>query len=92
MIKSFRHKGLKQLFESGSKRGVPPKLADKMLRRLDALDSAVHALDLHIPGFDLHSLSGDRQGTWSITLTGNWRITFRFRAGEAFDVDLEDYH
>jgi proteic killer suppression protein len=92
MIKSFRHKGLKRLFESGSKKGVPPKLADKIIRRLDALESAVHPLDLYMPGFDLHELSGDRQGTWSINLTANWRLTFRFKAGDAFDVDLEDYH
>jgi toxin HigB-1 len=92
MIKSFRHKGLKQLFESGSKKGVPAKLANKITRRLDALDSAVHPLDLYIPGFDLHELSGDRRGTWSINLTGNWRITFKFEDSDAIEVDLEDYH
>jgi proteic killer suppression protein len=92
MIKSFSHKGLRLLFESGSKRGVPSKLADKINRRLDALDAAVHLFDLRLPGFDLHELKGDRKGTWSISLTGNWRITFRFRAGDASDVDLEDYH
>jgi proteic killer suppression protein len=92
MIKGFRHKGLRLLFESGSKKGVPSKLAEKIVRRLDALDAAVHILDLHLPGFDLHELKGDRKGTWSIGLTGNWRITFRFKAGDAFDVNLEDYH
>ena len=92
MIKGFRHKGLKRLFESGNKRGVPAKLADKITRRLDALDAAVHPLDLRLPGFELHELKGDRQGTWSINLTGNLRITFRFKAADAFDVDLEDYH
>jgi proteic killer suppression protein len=92
MIKSFRHKGLKLLFESGSKKGVPAQQADKIARRLDALDAALHPLDLSMPGFDLHELSGDREGTWSINLTGNWRITFRFKVRDAFDVDLEDYH
>ena len=92
MIKSFRHKGMKQLFESGSKKGVPAKLADKILRRLDALSGAVHPLDLFLPGFDLHELQGERKGTWSVSLTGNWRVTFRFNDGDAFDVDLEDYH
>ena len=80
------------LFESGNKKGVPAKLADKITRRLDALDAAFDPLDLFIPGFDLHELKGDRQGTWSISLTGNWRITFRFEHEDAFDVDLEDYH
>jgi len=92
MIKSFRHKGLKLLFESGSKKGIPTNLADKITRRLDALEAAVHPLDLYVPGFDLHELSGDRQGTWSVNLTGNLRITFRFKEGDAFDVVLEDYH
>jgi proteic killer suppression protein len=92
MIKGFRHKGLKMLFESGNKKGVPAKLADKITRRLDALDAAFDPLDLFIPGFDMHELKGDRQGTWSIGLTGNWRITFRFEGEDAFDVDLEDYH
>jgi len=92
MIKSFRHKGLKLLFESGSKKGIPPKLAEKIIRRLDALDAALGPLDLYMPGFDLHELKGDREGTWSINLTANWRITFRFEDSYAFDVDLEDYH
>jgi toxin HigB-1 len=92
MIKGFRHKGLKLLFESGSKKGVPAKLADKIVRRLDALEAAVHPLDLYIPGFDLHELQGDREGTWSMSLTGNWRITFRFKGDDAFDVNLKDYH
>jgi toxin HigB-1 len=70
MIKGFRHKGLKMLFESGNKKGVPAKLADKITRRLDALDAAFDPLDLFIPGFDMHELKGDRQGTWSISLPG----------------------
>jgi toxin HigB-1 len=92
MIKGFRHKGLKLLFESGNKKGVPTKLADKITRRLDALDAAFDPLALFIPGFDMHELQGDRKGTWSISLTGNLRLTFRFEDGDAFDVDLEDYH
>ncbi len=89
MIKGFRHKGLKLLFESGSKKGVPAKLADKIVRRLDALEAAVHPLDLYMPGFDLHELQGDREGTWSMSLTRNW---FRFKGDDAFEVNLEDYH
>ena len=90
MIKGFRHKGLKALFESGTKKGVPTMLADKITRRLDALDAARDPRDLFIPGFDLHELQGKRKGTWSMSLTGNWRITFRFEDEDAFDVDLED--
>jgi proteic killer suppression protein len=92
MITGFRHKGLKSLFESGNKKGVPTKLADKITRRLDAVDAASDPLDLFIPGFDLDELQGARKGTWSTTITGNLRLTFRFKDGDAFDIDLEDYH
>jgi proteic killer suppression protein len=92
MIKGFRHKELKLLFESGNKKAVPTKLADKITRRLDALGAAFDPLGLFIPGFDMHELQGDRKGTWSISVTGNLRLTFRFEDSDAFDVDLEDYH
>ena len=92
MIKSFRHKGLKLLFESGDHRGVPARMADRIIRRLDALDAAEAPTDLNLPGFDLHQLKGERRGAWSLKISGNYRITFRFQAGEAFDVHLEDYH
>ena len=92
MIKSFRHKGLKLLFESGDHRGVPARMADRIIRRLDALDAAEAPTDLNLPGFDLHQLKGERRGVWSLKISGNYRITFRFQDGEAFDVHLEDYH
>lgn len=92
MIKSFRHKGLKLLFESGDQRGVPTHMASRIIRRLDAVDAAAVATDLNLPGFDLHPLKGDRKGTWSLRISANYRITFGFRGGDAFDVDLEDYH
>jgi toxin HigB-1 len=92
MIKSFQHKGLKRLFEKGDRRGVPAQLADKITRRLDAIDSAVQVTDLSLPGFNLHELKGGRKGTWSITVSGNWRITFEFTGGDAYIVDFEDYH
>lgn len=92
MIKSFKHKGLKRLFENGDHRGVPAQLAEKLTRRLDALDSAGEVLDLMLPGFNLHELKGNRKGTWSITVTGNWRITFAFDSGDASEIDFEDYH
>ena len=92
MIKSFQHKGLKRLFEKDDRRSVPAQLADKITRRLDAIDAAAQVTDLNLPGFNLHELKGDRKGTWSITVSGNWRITFEFRDGDAYIVDFEDYH
>lgn len=92
MIRSFRHKGLKDFFESGSKRGVSPGLAARIGRRLDVLNAAQQLADLDVHGFDLHRLKGDRNDEWAISVSGNWRITFRFAKGEAFDVSLEDYH
>lgn len=92
MIKSFKHKGLKGLFENGDHRGVPAQLAEKLTRRLDALDSAGKVSDLMLPGFNLYQSKGDRKETWSITVTGNWRITFAFYSGDASEIDFEDYH
>lgn len=92
MIKTFRHKGLQIFWETGSNRGIPPELAPRIRRRLLALDAAKLISDLKIPGFDLHQLKGNRAGEWSISVSGNWRITFRFVNGDAYDVNLEDYH
>jgi proteic killer suppression protein len=92
MIKSFRHKGLKKLFETGDRKGVPQDLAPRILRMLDVLDAANDIKDMDLPGFGLHELKGDRKGTWAIKVNKNWRITFRFVSGNAYDVDLEDYH
>lgn len=92
MIKSFRHKGLKLLFESGDHRGVPAHMVSRIIRRLDAIDAAAVATDLDLPGFELHPLKGDRKGTWSLRISANYRITFTFRDGDAFDLHLEDYH
>lgn len=60
--------------------------------RLDRLNAAAVVEDMDLPGFHLYQLKGDRKGTWSIRVSGNWRITFRFESGDAYDVDLEDYH
>ncbi len=92
MIKSWKHKGLRELFLKGSKKGVRPDMADRLRRRLDVLDAANSLEALGLPGFRLHPLSGDMRGRYSIRVTGNWRITFRFENGDVFDVDLEDYH
>jgi proteic killer suppression protein len=92
MITSFRHRGLKEFFETGSKRGISPALASRIARRLDVLEAAQQLGDVDAHGFNLHRLKGDRQGEWAISVSGNWRITFRFANGEASDVNLEDYH
>ena len=92
MIKSFRHKGLKRLFETGERRGVSADLADRLRRQLDVLNRARSTADMNLPGYRLHRLKGDRAGTWSVSVSGNWRVTFTFEGEAAFDVDLEDYH
>ncbi|MCA1640519.1 MAG: type II toxin-antitoxin system RelE/ParE family toxin [Acidobacteria bacterium] len=92
MIKSFRSKSLKDFFESGSRRGIRADLAKRIWIRLDVIDAATSLRDIDLPGFRLHELKGDRAGTWSVWVSGNWRITFKFAGGDAQDVDLEDYH
>lgn len=92
MIKTFRHKGLKLLFESGIAKRVQASMSDKITRRLDAIDAATTISDLDLPGFKLHELTGNRRGTWSLNLSRNYRITFKFKDGDAFDLELEDYH
>jgi proteic killer suppression protein len=92
MIKSFRHKGLRAFCETGNKRGISPGLAARIGRRLDVLNAALQPGDIDVHGFDLHRLKGERKDEWSISVSGNWRITFRFAKGDVFDLDLEDYH
>jgi len=92
VIKSFRHKGLKQLFETGERGGVRPELAARLRRQLDVLNHARIPTDMNLPGYRLHQLKGNRTGTWSVKVSGNWRVTFRFDGEDAFDVDFEDYH
>ncbi len=92
MIESFRHKGLERFFETGSKAGIQPKHAAKLGRQLAVLDSALNITDIDVPGWQLHSLSGDEKGQWSIWVNGNWRVTFEFDNGQVFIVDYRDYH
>ena len=92
-IKSFRHKGLKRLFEDDDRRSVAAGRAQKIADVLAVLDTAEEPGDVGLfPGWRLHPLKGDLKGWWSVTITGNWRIIFRFERGDAFDVDLRDYH
>jgi proteic killer suppression protein len=92
MIKSFRHKGLRRLFETGSTSGVQSVHAKRLRMQLAALDTAHIIDDMDIPGFRLHSLKGVLRGRWSITVNGNWRLTFEFKDGNAYVLDYEDYH
>ena len=92
MIRSFRHKGLRRFFESSDRRGVPPESADRLRRMLDRLEAATVPEDMNLPGYKFHPLGGDRKGAYAVTVTGNWRITFRFDGEDVIDVDLEDYH
>lgn len=92
MIKSFRHKGLKRFFESGTTRGIQAAHADKLELQLDALDTAVNIEDMSLPGWRLHALKGQHAGRWSVTVNGNWRMTFEFKDGDAYVLDYEDYH
>jgi proteic killer suppression protein len=92
MIQTFKHKALEKLFQENINKGIPPNLENKIRIRLEVIDSALLLEDVRLPGYDLHELKGDRQGTWSIKVSGNWRITFNFEDGEAYDVNLEDYH
>lgn len=76
MIESFRHKGLKRFFETGDQRGIPAQHASRIRRQLDQLDAADRVEDMNIPGWNLHQLKGARKGTWAVTVSGNWRVTF----------------
>ena len=92
MIKSFRHKGLRKYFESGSLAGIQPAHANRLKMQLAALDTAQSIEDMDIAGFRLHPLKGNESGRWSIWVNGNWRVTFEFADGNAFILDYEDYH
>ena len=92
MIKSFKHKGLRNFFESGSSRGIQAAHSKKLRMQLVALETAISIEDMDIPGYQLHPLKGNRKGIWSISVSGNWRITFELTDGNVYIVDYEDYH
>ncbi len=92
-IQSFRHKGLKRLFEDGTVRGVPAQFTERLGDMLAALDAAQSLAEVGLfPGWRLHALKGNLHGFSSLTVSGNWRLIFRFENGDVFDVDLVDYH
>lgn len=92
MIQSFRHKGLERFFASGSRAGIRPEHAERLRSILARLNTAATIDDMGFPGSGLHSLKGNRKGHWTVKVSGNWRITFRFADGQASDVDYLDYH
>jgi proteic killer suppression protein len=92
MIKSYRHKGLQQFAETGSKAGIQPKHAVRLRRLLTALDVASRPEDMNAPGSNLHALKGNLSGHWSVSVSGNWRLTFLFEGEDAVLVDYQDYH
>jgi proteic killer suppression protein len=92
MIKSFKHKGLEKFYNTGTKKGIQATHATKLRMQLAALDTAHCIEDLDIPGYRLHALKGNRKGLWSITVNGNWRVTFEFEEGHVYIVNYEDYH
>ena len=83
---------MKQLFENQQSKAIAPQLVNRLNLILDYLDAAETAYDMSVSGLRLHELKGERKGTWSVSVSGNWRLTFRFVDGDAYDVDLEDYH
>lgn len=89
---SFKDKGLKLFFVTGSVKGIQPGHRQKLRIRLAALDTATRIDDMDLPGFRLHPLKGDREGLWAIDVSRNWRVVFQFQDGNAYIVDYEDYH
>ncbi len=92
MIRSFKHKGPERFFHKGTKSGIQAKQASKLRLILGRLNASVTPKDMDLPGLKLHALSGDRDGTWSVNVSGNWRVTFLFIYGDAEVVNYEDYH
>lgn len=92
MIKSFKHKGLKKLYEKGDRSSLRTDIAKKAELYLSILDTASSVEELNITGFSLHPLTGNRRGFYSVFLSRNHRMIFRFHEGNVFDVDLVDYH
>jgi toxin HigB-1 len=92
MIRSFKHRGLKRLYERGDRRGIRPDLLETVEDILSRLDAATMPQALNLPGYRLHQLKGELRGFWSVTVRANWRIIFRFEGEDAVDLELTDYH
>ena len=92
MIKSFKHKGLKGLYETGNKKGIRPEHFKRLRIILARLDASQAPEDMNLPGLRLHPLKGDLKEFWAVDVSGNWRVIFRFENNNAVDVDYDDYH
>ena len=92
MITSFRHRGLERFFLTGSRAGVRPEHAERLRLVLGRLAASVTAQDMDLPGLRLHPLKGRLKGRWSVTISGNWLVTFAFSGKDVVQVDYEDYH
>ena len=92
MIRSFRHRGLKRLYERGDRSLIRPDLQERVEVMLAQLDVASSPEAMRIPHYRLHALKGDRKGYWSVTVKTNWRIIFHFEGKDVYDVELIDYH
>ncbi len=92
MIVSFKHRGLKALYDGRTARRVAPTHVQKLRDILAVLDRSRRPQDVNIPGFRLHPLKGELRGHYAVTVSGNWRVTFQFEEGDVVDVDYLDYH
>ena len=92
MIRRFKHRGLERYFLRGTRSGIPTQFASKIRLILGRLNASVRPQDMSLPELHLHELSGKRRGMWSVRVSGNWRITFKYDGEDAIDVNLEDYH
>jgi len=92
VIKGFKHKGLREFFDTGNLKGILPSHAKKIALILDLLNAARTVQDMDFPGANLHPLKGKLKGCWAISISGNWRLTFQFEQGDAFVVNYIDYH
>ncbi|MCP4666347.1 MAG: Killer protein [Deltaproteobacteria bacterium] len=92
MIKKFKHKGLRNLFESDNVAGIQPRHSTRLRWILALLETSDTIEDMNLPGLRLHELKGDRAGTWAVKVSGNWRVTFNIVDEDVFDVNYEDYH
>jgi len=92
MINGFNHKGLEKFFVSGTKSGIQAKHAKRLRLILGRLNVATSPMDMALPGLKLHELTGNKKGIWSVTVSGNWRVTFRFKGENVDVVDYQDYH
>jgi len=92
MIKNFLHRGLERYFTKGTTAGIQAKHENRLWLILARLHASTSVRDMALPGLDLHPLKGKRKGTWAVSVSGNWRITFAFDGADVIDVNCEDYH